>query len=583
MKKDFKKFLAVFAVITLLSVWMPGKFKYACAGSGEVCTATVTNIDYTNARFNWTVTGSTSTTKYQAIVYDDSGYSNQIYDTGEVTSSNTYHDIPVNTLDCNTTHYWKIRVYGKWGGTGMAWSSYALSGDLGDDAFTTSNDTTPPSTPVITDDGASTSDNTSLHATWTSTDSETGIAEYQYAISTSATDPGSGYLTGSWVSTGTTANVTTSCEEATLWTQTSQEDFETEGHSSDHTMTSQPGSVEMIIESTIIYMSSASHAGKFGSSSRSLTDSFCQSNKPEGLQCTNTHSFLTISSSDEVRDMPSNYGYDSSYPIYWYHSTQQTFTGLANNWDDMFDDSISVSAASGTGISENYLSPGDSSGADPPETNMCDSSYWNDNWISTNTWTRLGKADLTTGGWLYGTSSSDGCTGPHRVLCACYNECVSSATYTSAIHENTTAHYPLYSTISWNATLPANTAIGIKVRSCDDDACSGETAFSSCEAVANGEDISSNACVNDGDQYIQYEATLTSQSCSTTPSLDDITINYVEHLCLSAGTTYYFHVKAKNNCGDWSSVGNSDGILNLTSRKSRFWGDFKMKGYLKFK
>ena len=71
MEKDFKKFLVVFAVITLLSIWMPGKFKYACAGDGEVCTDAVADISCTSARLNWIVTGSTSNTNYQAIVYED--------------------------------------------------------------------------------------------------------------------------------------------------------------------------------------------------------------------------------------------------------------------------------------------------------------------------------------------------------------------------------------------------------------------------------------------------------------------------------------------------------------------------------
>lgn len=65
-------------------------------------------------------------------------------------------------------------------------------------------DTTPPTTPVVTDDGVYTTSTSQLHATWTSSDPESGIAEYQYAIGTSqgATD------VVNWTSTGTTASVT---------------------------------------------------------------------------------------------------------------------------------------------------------------------------------------------------------------------------------------------------------------------------------------------------------------------------------------------------------------------------------------
>jgi len=48
-------------------------------------------------------------------------------------------------------------------------------------------DTTPPTTPVVTDDGAFTTNFTQLHATWTSVDPETGIQVYEYRIGTTPT------------------------------------------------------------------------------------------------------------------------------------------------------------------------------------------------------------------------------------------------------------------------------------------------------------------------------------------------------------------------------------------------------------
>lgn len=51
-------------------------------------------------------------------------------------------------------------------------------------------DVTPPTTPIVTDDGDSTLNGTQLHAMWTSQEFESGIVEYQYAIGTArgATD-----------------------------------------------------------------------------------------------------------------------------------------------------------------------------------------------------------------------------------------------------------------------------------------------------------------------------------------------------------------------------------------------------------
>ena len=65
-------------------------------------------------------------------------------------------------------------------------------------------DATPPTTPAVTDDGDYATDNTQLHATWISSDNESGIAEYQYAIGASA---GGTDVVG-WTSTGTSTEVT---------------------------------------------------------------------------------------------------------------------------------------------------------------------------------------------------------------------------------------------------------------------------------------------------------------------------------------------------------------------------------------
>lgn len=66
-------------------------------------------------------------------------------------------------------------------------------------------DTTPPTKPVVTDDGTYTADATTLHATWTSSDLESGIMDYQYLIRQDST---SGAIIINWTSTGTTASVT---------------------------------------------------------------------------------------------------------------------------------------------------------------------------------------------------------------------------------------------------------------------------------------------------------------------------------------------------------------------------------------
>lgn len=65
-------------------------------------------------------------------------------------------------------------------------------------------DSTPPTTPTVTDDGDTTSVLDSLHAIWSSSDPESGIAEYLYCIGTS---PGATDVCG-WTSVGTNTDVT---------------------------------------------------------------------------------------------------------------------------------------------------------------------------------------------------------------------------------------------------------------------------------------------------------------------------------------------------------------------------------------
>ncbi|MDH7601240.1 MAG: hypothetical protein QHI38_03730 [Armatimonadota bacterium] len=70
-------------------------------------------------------------------------------------------------------------------------------------------DTTPPSKPVVTDEGEYTSSPNKLKASWSSVDPESGIDHYEYAVGTAPTDPGSGYVVP-WTACGLDTSVT--CE-----------------------------------------------------------------------------------------------------------------------------------------------------------------------------------------------------------------------------------------------------------------------------------------------------------------------------------------------------------------------------------
>jgi len=99
---------------------------------------------------------------------------------------------------------------------------------------------------------------------------------------------------------------------------------------------------------TIVYVSTASHNGKFGG--RSGLDSFCKSKMPGGLKCANVHALISVSASDEIRDMPTGHGYATAKPMYWYNGATKQYSKFADSWGDMLDGTIAKSRLAGTGI-----------------------------------------------------------------------------------------------------------------------------------------------------------------------------------------------------------------------------------------
>lgn len=70
--------------------------------------------------------------------------------------------------------------------------------------ITVNVDSTVPSTPAVTDDGAYTTNRHQLHASWSAADPETGVSEYRYAIGTS--EGGTDVL--NWTSAGASTSMT---------------------------------------------------------------------------------------------------------------------------------------------------------------------------------------------------------------------------------------------------------------------------------------------------------------------------------------------------------------------------------------
>lgn len=87
-----------------------------------------------------------------------------------------------------------------------------------------------------------------------------------------------------------------------------------------------------------------------------------------------------------------------------------------------------------------------------------------------------------------------------------------------------------WGTIRFTTDVSASTTVRIRTASSSD--MSGATAWGSCTAVTVDSDITSNSCVTDGHQYMQYQVTLVS-GVTTSPSFQDITIQSINTSTLS--------------------------------------------------
>ncbi len=87
-----------------------------------------------------------------------------------------------------------------------------------------------------------------------------------------------------------------------------------------------------------------------------------------------------------------------------------------------------------------------------------------------------------------------------------------------------------WATISWNASTSASSTITMKVRTGTSSSMASAPAWTTCDDIASGTDISTNNCVSDGQQYVQYMATFTTDYTSTSTfvsaELYDVTIGY---------------------------------------------------------
>lgn len=275
--------------------------------------------------------------------------------------------------------------------------------------------------------GAGAEDTSSANA-WIITNTSAGIEDIDIRVSStgnwSASDSGTSGSNEFGLKVGTSGGMIITAEDKTLTTDLlSTYDlglwFKAPSDGSDegpHTLTVTLSATNWR-QATVIYMATASTNGNIGG--RSGADAFCTTNKPINLPSawSNIHAFLSVDEEDEARDMPALYGYVSNYPLYFWNSSTQTLTKFANNWPDMFDESILVLPGTGLGI-ETWPKPwtGTTGTVAKPGVHHWSCFGWTDG--SDATLGTVGANSLTAS-WLYYPGNMTDCDITRPIYCIC--------------------------------------------------------------------------------------------------------------------------------------------------------------------
>jgi len=162
------------------------------------------------------------------------------------------------------------------------------------------------------------------------------------------------------------------------------------------------------VGSHYIYTSTATTTGNVGG--RGGADAFYATNKPVGLTCTNTRAFASFSVSDSIANMPTNYSYNNSKPIYWAIGASGAVSKLALNWADMLDGSILTTMTAVNSPPSSYMFTfSDASGG--LHADNCSGGTSSTGNGSINIW------NSTNSNWI--SWSTQACSVLYRIMCIC--------------------------------------------------------------------------------------------------------------------------------------------------------------------
>ncbi|MDD5032320.1 MAG: hypothetical protein PHR36_04765 [Patescibacteria group bacterium] len=170
----------------------------------------------------------------------------------------------------------------------------------------------------------------------------------------------------------------------------------------------------------VAYIDSSHNGGMGGTGGRTGMDNYCAASMPTG--CSNPRALVSINAADEIKDIPTNYGYSIDKGIYWRDSVTGFFTKMANDWADMLDGTIMASAMTGLPNQITWPMPywtgSTSDGSFDVNYNNCSGfTVGQVGWAA-----EVGKADRTNSTWLDSNcdgGTACGCADSRYHLCLC--------------------------------------------------------------------------------------------------------------------------------------------------------------------
>jgi len=146
---------------------------------------------------------------------------------------------------------------------------------------------------------------------------------------------------------------------------------------------------------------------------RAGADNLCIAAKPAGITGTSVRAFISVTTDDEIRDMPANFSVPTTLQI-----VGPTGIKIAENWDDLFDHgtdmllaSLLDAGASVAPIPQNWWSGSNSSGGLSPN----DCQEWTSADVSAGGG-RFGRVNMQDASWL-NTGSNASCTSVIELMC----------------------------------------------------------------------------------------------------------------------------------------------------------------------